>query len=147
MIFFCYVYFSFLFVFFFFLKKKTAYELRISDWSSDVGSSDLKGKAGPPPTASPAASASAPMRWNGQTRSSARNGSPPSCAPAMITPPPAAGPTPRRARCRKRRDEGQEPGQKARRAPAKAGAQFGGCIKTVRTDWAPAFAGARCFSS
>src|SRR3546814_9660784 len=30
----------FLFVFFFF-KQKTAYELRISDWSSDVCSSDL----------------------------------------------------------------------------------------------------------
>src|SRR3546814_1333608 len=27
--------------FFFFLKKKTAYEMRISDWSSDVCSSDL----------------------------------------------------------------------------------------------------------
>src|SRR3546814_4231287 len=30
-----------LFVFFFF-KQKTAYEMRISDWSSDVCSSDLK---------------------------------------------------------------------------------------------------------
>src|SRR3546814_2451816 len=27
--------------FFFFFKQKTAYEMRISDWSSDVGSSDL----------------------------------------------------------------------------------------------------------
>src|SRR3546814_3587436 len=27
--------------FFFFLKQKTAYEMRISDWSSDVCSSDL----------------------------------------------------------------------------------------------------------
>src|SRR3546814_7677771 len=26
---------------FFFFKQKTAYEMRISDWSSDVGSSDL----------------------------------------------------------------------------------------------------------
>src|SRR3546814_3312825 len=33
----CYMYFS---VFFFF-KQKTAYEMRISDWSSDVCSSDL----------------------------------------------------------------------------------------------------------
>src|SRR3546814_1411354 len=31
----------FLFLFFFFFKQKTAYELRISDWSSDVCSSDL----------------------------------------------------------------------------------------------------------
>src|SRR3546814_7825561 len=29
-------------VFFFFFKQKTAYELRISDWSSDVCSSDLE---------------------------------------------------------------------------------------------------------
>src|SRR3546814_2459187 len=31
----------FLFLCFFFFKQKTAYELRISDWSSDVCSSDL----------------------------------------------------------------------------------------------------------
>src|SRR3546814_8160787 len=30
-------------VFFFFFKQKTAYEMRISDWSSDVCSSDLEG--------------------------------------------------------------------------------------------------------
>src|SRR3546814_5301491 len=29
---------------FFFFKQKTAYEMRISDWSSDVCSSDLLGK-------------------------------------------------------------------------------------------------------
>src|SRR3546814_6841769 len=33
--------FSFLCLFFFFFKQKTAYEMRISDWSSDVCSSDL----------------------------------------------------------------------------------------------------------
>src|SRR3546814_2611488 len=32
----------FLFSFFFFFKQKTAYEMRISDWSSDVCSSDLQ---------------------------------------------------------------------------------------------------------
>src|SRR3546814_4881814 len=31
----------FLMLFFFFFKQKTAYEMRISDWSSDVCSSDL----------------------------------------------------------------------------------------------------------
>src|SRR3546814_8735163 len=31
-------------VFFFFFKQKTAYEMRISDWSSDVCSSDLARK-------------------------------------------------------------------------------------------------------
>src|SRR3546814_8950255 len=30
------------FVFFFFFKQKTAYDMRISDWSSDVCSSDLQ---------------------------------------------------------------------------------------------------------
>src|SRR3546814_1067733 len=30
------------FLFLFFFKQKTAYEMRISDWSSDVCSSDLK---------------------------------------------------------------------------------------------------------
>src|SRR3546814_1832632 len=30
--------------FFFFFKQKTAYEMRISDWSSDVCSSDLRGR-------------------------------------------------------------------------------------------------------
>src|SRR3546814_5571748 len=32
-----------LFLYFFFFKQKTAYELRISDWSSDVCPSDLNG--------------------------------------------------------------------------------------------------------
>src|SRR3546814_1781307 len=38
---------SSLYIFFFFFEQKTAYELRISDWSSDVCSSDLdaQGKA------------------------------------------------------------------------------------------------------
>src|SRR3546814_7684344 len=31
--------------FFFFFKQKTAYEMRISDWSSDVCSSDLDAKS------------------------------------------------------------------------------------------------------
>src|SRR3546814_8131577 len=30
---------------FFFFKQKTAYEMRISDWSSDVCSSDLRGRS------------------------------------------------------------------------------------------------------
>src|SRR3546814_9234826 len=32
-----------MFLIFFFFKQKTAYEMRISDWSSDVCSSDLSG--------------------------------------------------------------------------------------------------------
>src|SRR3546814_6050996 len=38
---------SFVDVFLFFFKQKTAYELRISDWSSDVCSSDLYGNKPP----------------------------------------------------------------------------------------------------
>src|SRR3546814_10350948 len=34
---------------FFFFKQKTAYEMRISDWSSDVCSSDLPEHNRPPP--------------------------------------------------------------------------------------------------
>src|SRR3546814_1270211 len=34
-------------LFFFFFKQKTAYEMRISDWSSDVCSSDLSPLRGP----------------------------------------------------------------------------------------------------
>src|SRR3546814_1609537 len=34
---------------FFFFKQKTAYEMRISDWSSDVCSSDLDYQGGKPP--------------------------------------------------------------------------------------------------
>src|SRR3546814_368107 len=40
-----YVFFFILVGFFFFFKQKTAYEMRISDWSSDVCSSDLQGLA------------------------------------------------------------------------------------------------------
>src|SRR3546814_13288986 len=35
--------FCYCFIVFFFFKQKTAYEMRISDWSSDVCSSDLPG--------------------------------------------------------------------------------------------------------
>src|SRR3546814_1016606 len=38
------LFFSSLFLLFFFFKQKTAYEMRISDWSSDVCSSDLAGQ-------------------------------------------------------------------------------------------------------
>src|SRR3546814_10692205 len=37
--------FTFVLMIFFFFKQKTAYEMRISDWSSDVCSSDLLGGA------------------------------------------------------------------------------------------------------
>src|SRR3546814_8408317 len=37
----------------FFIKQKTAYEMRISDWSSDVCSSDICCGNAPPPAKSP----------------------------------------------------------------------------------------------
>src|SRR3546814_10101473 len=43
---------------FFFFKQKTAYEMRISDWSSDVCSSDLRFRR------SPEARAHHPHRWS-----------------------------------------------------------------------------------
>src|SRR3546814_8193994 len=55
-----------LFFFFFFFKQKTAYEMRISDWSSDVCSSDLgfrrPGRSLPhrPPTVPPGTSSHEP---------------------------------------------------------------------------------------
>ena len=40
--FFFFFYFFFFFFFFFFFKQKTAYEIVVRDWSSDVCSSDLR---------------------------------------------------------------------------------------------------------
>src|SRR3546814_6451193 len=52
---------------FFLFKQKTAYEMRISDWSSDVCSSDLPDarSATPAPPSGPAAS---PQRARGRSR-------------------------------------------------------------------------------
>src|SRR3546814_10582202 len=52
----------FMFVLFvFFFKQKTAYEMRISDWSSDVCSSDLPEEPGQPPRIWPRPARSAPQ--------------------------------------------------------------------------------------
>src|SRR3546814_4918503 len=51
------------FMFFFFCKQKTAYEMRISDWSSDVCSSDLRSPASTATIIS--RSGKAPPRWQG----------------------------------------------------------------------------------
>src|SRR3546814_8618814 len=53
---------------FFFFKQKTAYEMRISDWSSDVCSSDLP--------AAPAAKASAPKKAAAKTEAAKADVSP-----------------------------------------------------------------------
>src|SRR3546814_2332502 len=48
---------------FFFFKQKTAYEILISDWSSDVCSSDLSGKRRPPRARHNRFVALLPIRW------------------------------------------------------------------------------------
>src|SRR3546814_4633343 len=56
-----------LLLFVFFFKQKTAYEMRISDWSSDVCSSDLK-RSRPSAWVAPAASACI-TGWSGSALS------------------------------------------------------------------------------
>src|SRR3546814_6491904 len=46
-----------------FFKQKTAYEMRISDWSSDVCSSDLSGDAAEIPGLGGLVSGGATVRW------------------------------------------------------------------------------------
>src|SRR3546814_5348186 len=53
---------------FFFFKQKTAYEMRISDWSSDVCSSDLPANASASASALPCASAKARAKSGAGTK-------------------------------------------------------------------------------
>src|SRR3546814_2367559 len=66
-------------VFFFFFKQKTAYEMRISDWSSDVCSSDLAPPSFPPP-------GPAPLRHDALP--SGGHAAPPKYARRIAAPPP-----------------------------------------------------------
>src|SRR3546814_20105477 len=68
-------------LFFFFFKPKTAFDVLISDWSSDVCSSDLAGAETPTPPMSPAFSPGAAPR---SRRSWARKRSRPS-SPRLAT--------------------------------------------------------------
>src|SRR3546814_2426480 len=56
-----YIFIYYIFFFFFFFKQKTAYEMRISDWSSDVCSSDLLRTR---TTSQATLQASSPPPWN-----------------------------------------------------------------------------------
>src|SRR3546814_3213103 len=53
---------------FFFFKQKTAYEMRISDWSSDVCSSDLEAAEGPAGRARHGDPHHHPRPWGGRQR-------------------------------------------------------------------------------
>src|SRR3546814_10847843 len=64
----CCVFILFVF-FFFFFKQKTAYEMRISDWSSDVCSSDLDRPPPPPLGGDGADGARRPFQHTGADRS------------------------------------------------------------------------------
>src|SRR3546814_1106518 len=57
-----------LFLFFFFFKQKTAYEMRISDWSSDVCSSDLARRRSPALRAEPRHVRPPPVAAHGDDR-------------------------------------------------------------------------------
>src|SRR3546814_2180861 len=80
-----------------FFKQKTAYEMRISDWSSDVCSSDLGGALRRPPRP---VEEGRRRRWD----ASRRGGGDPPLPPAVAVPGPLL---PRGAHLRGRHDPGR----------------------------------------
>src|SRR3546814_1916515 len=64
----------------FFFKQKTAYEMRISDWSSDVCSSDLTSSC--PSTPKPSGTAAWWQDWTGTSSPPPAEYSPGTAAPA-----------------------------------------------------------------
>src|SRR3546814_3594379 len=92
---------------FFFFKQKTAYEMRISDWSSDVCSSDLPHCRTPPPslvqTSSAARSACDRSGVNRERRGRSRD-NPPGANRARVSAP-ASAPGRRSARRVRERSE------------------------------------------
>src|SRR3546814_10269002 len=94
-------------VVFFFFKQKTAYEMRISDWSSDVCFSDLWRRAWvarlnllPAKLKPPVSASSAPFSGSSDTRAVCARGSWSSCQDTLTSgssaavSPPAASPPP-----------------------------------------------------
>src|SRR3546814_20202731 len=103
---------------FFFVKQKTAYEMRISDWSSDVCSSDLCGanlcsKRMQQQRAAEKLSGSSAQKWRS----------------AAIAPSPPRAPRVRRTR----------PCPAGRRKAARSEERRVGkeCVSTCRTRWSP----------
>src|SRR3546814_18011624 len=83
-------------MFLFFFKQKTAYEMRISDWSSDVCSSDLSDST--TTTSPPATPASPRPVSSGSSRTSAPPTAPTSARHGSASPPRSlSGPGPDRA--------------------------------------------------
>src|SRR3546814_11431095 len=117
---------------FFFFKQKTAYEMRISDWSSDVCSSDLAGykRDAAPRADGGCRHAAAHGRLWRQVRDEARR---------LVDREAARGISPRRARrrpggrCRimDARANGERP-----RARSEEGRVGNGCVSPCSTPWA-----------
>src|SRR3546814_2720688 len=109
---------------FFFFKQKTAYELRISDWSSDVCSSDLgRGGAAVPRRARPGGTeggASVPPRRHRARPRGGRGGA----RLVRRGPGGASGERPERTR----------PGDCARSEERRVGTE---CVRTCRSRWSP----------
>src|SRR3546814_1983617 len=100
---------------FFFFKQKTAYEMRISDWSSDVCSSDL-----------PAPPCSTPGRDERLSRGGQRSHRPPAGRPGG-----RASDAPVAARTRRPLELGD---QLLRSEERRVGKE---CVRTCRYRWAP----------
>src|SRR3546814_1910298 len=115
------------FVVFFFFKQKTAYEMRISDWSSDVCSSDLCRTRPPPPGSRPGQGRGSRRRGRGGPAPARRGGGTAAGSPASGAPP-AAG------------------ASRSQRCPLAVGMQAGRseerrvgeeCVSTCRSRWSP----------
>src|SRR3546814_165416 len=87
--------------FFFFFKQKTAYEMRISDWSSDVCSSDLTAAAAiepafpePPPTPAPVSAATPEASGNDAAAEAANDAGETAVPPEVAQTPVTGAPAP-----------------------------------------------------
>src|SRR3546814_16461857 len=106
---------------FFFFKQKTAYEMRISDWSSDVCSSDLRRPL--LTAASREKSASHPYALVESAGSAACRPAPPVASFRMMNAPPGTG--------RKKDAEGRAVMRSEERRVGKE------CVSTCRSRWSP----------
>src|SRR3546814_1686443 len=108
---------------FFFFKQKTAYEMRISDWSSDVCSSDLSAVDGTPPgpgTPGLTPLGYAPAVFDVPDR--------PICAHGRTSPASGSG------SIRAKRRSLKSPGERHRSEERRVGKE---CVSTCRSRWSP----------
>src|SRR3546814_16468299 len=117
---------------FFFFKQKTAYEMRISDWSSDVCSSDLDDRSTTRPfnltcllSQSACATVRDFVRRANHNHLSSRN----ACSATHFS-----YPVPKPARTAKGDDEGRCGFCRARTEERRVGKE---CVRTCRSQWSP----------